>query len=220
MFCVKCGSKAVAGAAFCFSCGVQLPSANTSEVVPVVASETKDAVIETKSNILEPWFRYIARLIDFSWFSTVVLVLARLVAADRVARFDPAGAQVLLTIVTLWLWCIVEPIFLSRGGESPGKWVCGIRLVPVGTWAPGFETYFERSARVLGRGLFLGVPALSLLAMGQAFFRLRKCGRTWWDEALNIDVECRYTGLGRLILAVAVFIALVSVHVIVVGVGV
>lgn len=144
-----------------------------------------------------PWIRYLARIFDFAWFGLAITAAAYALFPNVITAWRSSSYSVLYSTAVLCAWCLVEPIFLMSKGATPGKWMCGVRLEARGDWTACYATYFERSAQVLGRGMFLGIPPMSLVAMFISYRRLLTDGATHWDRNLHIGVVHQRFGIVR-----------------------
>lgn len=157
----------------------------------------KQAMIDEGQEVEATWRRVFARLFDYtffnlflvmgfigfasiwasdlkhldSWFSSVTMVFALLIASG---------------ILSTFLWIFIEATLLARNGTTPGKSLMGLSLAGrQNDWS----YWFERSFYVWYYGLACGVPILNLLAMLNAYVRLMKRNRTWWDKRLEVSVK-------------------------------
>ena len=73
---------------------------------------------------------------------------------------------------------------------------------------PRFGQALERSFRVWLFGTGLGFPVISMVTMLVAKSRLKKHGRTSWDEKTGLVVEHRALGAGRAIVAAGLLLLL------------
>lgn len=101
----------------------------------------------------------------------------------------------MLLIVFLGAMATVIPVGLT--GRSPGKWLFGLQVVDIDGHAPGVRLAFSRELQVWVRGLALGLPLVSLVALGLSYRRLSRRGRTQWDQALGLDVRAEPVGRVR-----------------------
>lgn len=188
MYCTQCGTKATSGANYCGNCGAELQPTPVDESFSFVTQSFESNAFASGIRRPHPWLRYFARIIDFSWFSLLVLGIGHNIVPDKIIALRSSVYSPLLSIGVLWVWCFVEPVFLVLKGATPGKWLCGISLRTSGRWGNNYSTYFERSFRVLLTGMFLGVPPFSFIGFSLAYRGLKSTGVTSWDRYLNIDV--------------------------------
>lgn len=209
MYCANCGAQMPAVANFCVLCGARrLDNLANPTTCREMATQPMQSTPVASTH---PWRRYFARVFDFSWMCTVAVALA--VASHFKWQFEMSNAEyrVLSSIIVLGLWCAIEPVALTAFGTTPGKWLWGVKVVPKGTWAPGYGTYFERSSRVLGQGMCLGIPPFSFIAMLLSYRRLKKTGSTYWDQRLEIEVRHQRLSVPRIAGGFFLFACVVAV---------
>jgi uncharacterized RDD family membrane protein YckC len=147
---------------------------------------------------VRPWPRYFARMIDvfvFSFVAIVVVVLylevlrADTEAVDRfVGVFDGLGGTVLSNVVSPIV--AIPPIaLLLASGQTPGKWLFGIRVRTREGRRMGFMLALRREAEIYVRGLGLGLPLVTLYTMATSFGDLSNEGTTRWDRSLGLEVH-------------------------------
>jgi uncharacterized RDD family membrane protein YckC len=136
-----------------------------------------------------PVRRWIARWFDFYVTTAgVFIALATPWGLFRSgdARFVPlaiAGVLYVLTPVRGLVTALLNAAMLSATSTTPGKWLCGVRIVRKdgGRMSFGLALRRELAVWVLGCGCY--IPLVVLLAMGWSFSRLSEAEATGWDEA-------------------------------------
>jgi uncharacterized RDD family membrane protein YckC len=135
-----------------------------------------------------PWRRWIARLFDFSVVTAIVFAVIGATAAVLLPAAYQAYPAVALGLVFLFppfrglASAVINAALLRWISTTPGKWLCGIRIVRK-DGAPmtfGMALMRELEAYALGCGIFF--PVVVLVAMAFGFARLRREGATAWDE--------------------------------------
>lgn len=166
-----------------------------------------------------PVRRWVARIFDF-WVTTglVFAVLAiLLVVVDR--QMETLGALVgLLAVVFLLspvrglVAAMLNALLLSRFSTTPGKWLCGVRIVSKDGNPLTYRAAFGREFAVFTAGCGLYLPLIALVVVGYNFFQLRKIGVTKWDEDRNLVAVHRPDSFKQ---AVLIVLALIPVAVII-----
>ncbi len=146
---------------------------------------------------IHPWRRYVARWLDNLLWGT--LVLFAVIVLARVRPIPQGFWEVVVSVGGLTLFVPVEALLLHLFGTTPGKFILGIRLDSVQGTRLSFREALTRSARVFAAGCGCGIPYVSAIAMGLAYFKLTGRSLPWkrpgqpeempWDE----DVELTYT---------------------------
>lgn len=150
---------------------------------------------------VRPWVRYWARLIDVFLFSIFLGFVLGYVAPNMLA-----GNRQLLGMLFAFLWCFVEPIFLSEWGATPGK---ALLRVSVSKQDGSSFEYFEALARsfdVWFRGFGVGFPLVSFFTVLVGYNTLTKHGITTWDLQAKTRVTHQVIGPIRIIIAILLFV--------------
>ncbi len=208
MYCANCGTTMPPNANFCVRCGAQKHT-NPTEAAMHRDMATQPMHLAPPMRTY-PWRRYCARIFDLSWYGSVILAISLATRFRWLFEISNFGYLVLNSFVVLGLWCAIEAAVLTIFRSTPGKWLCGIGIVHKGSWAPGYGTYFERSVRVLGQGMCLGIPPFALIAMALSHRYLNKNGATRWDQYLGIEVRHRGFSAPRVAVTLALFILVVA----------
>jgi hypothetical protein len=116
------------------------------------------------------------------------------------------------------MWLIYVPLeawLLSSFGSTPGRALLRVQVRRLDGGLPAFSQALRRSFHVYWKGLALGLPFISLVAMLWARQTLLQRGITPWDEANETRVEhgepepWRYLVLAGIILGIAITAMLV-----------
>lgn len=135
-----------------------------------------------------PAARLWARLFDIWSLSFVGGVFLGAAFPDLVLRLQGfGGGYLLIGLATLPLALVLDTVFMTLLGTTPGKFLAGIRVETVDGGRPGRRALI-RNVRVYVQGLWFGIPFLNLLGMSRARDRLLNEGATSWDEKLGMRV--------------------------------
>lgn len=143
-----------------------------------------------------PWPRYFARMIDILVFTfvfflslTIVLAFTSEVLLDRwVAVFEGFGGMIVSNIVSPVVAMLPIALLLAVG-QTPGKWLFGIRVRDGDGRRLGFLSALKREGIVYVRGLGLGLPLISLFTLITSHGDLKEEGITPWDKSLGLTVS-------------------------------
>jgi uncharacterized RDD family membrane protein YckC len=161
-----------------------------------------------------PWSRWLARGYDSSIFSLAfgfVGIGALSLTVPAAAAWAAELPLLVYTVADVLVLIGLESFFLSVRGTTPGKWIFGIRVVPVSGGMPSFSVALRRTALVWWRGLGLGLPVVSLVTQIVAYSNLSREGRTSWDRDTGQVVVHRRMTIGRAVLALAAGVALFAI---------
>lgn len=159
-----------------------------------------------------PWRRYVARMLDVTLFIAITGFFLGIILFFH----DPIAFIANLTILdthTAWVgiaWLAafipVEAWMLLKWHTTPGKWATGLRVIRADgrswTWLAALRRCWE----VFWRGMGLGIPIVSFIAMVVGYKQLTSKGRAPWDIEHSFDVACvgmtppRWLALGGMIL--------------------
>ena len=133
-----------------------------------------------------PWQRFWARSLDMALAELVVITVLALVFHVSVITNDSALFSIGTTIL-IWLVVLAaEPLLLATWGNTPGKWLLGLKLEDYFgdklTWGAGFI----RCCRVLVTGYGLYIPICSIWRHWKCY----KACRDW--QTISYDEENRY----------------------------
>lgn len=143
-----------------------------------------------------PWPRYFARMLDVLIFSFIVAIalFIPLMFADPVAGMSVIGAteglggMVLSNIVSPLLAMLPIALLLAYG-QTPGKWLFGIRIRDREGRRATLSKLLKREWMVWFRGWGFGIPVVSLYTLVMSHGDLKNVGTTPWDRSLDLVVE-------------------------------
>jgi uncharacterized RDD family membrane protein YckC len=210
MYCPNCGREIEDNSKFCTICGSSL-SIGTKPV--------QDRPTESVPQI-RPWVRFFARLIDIGLvylLLIVVLGVCSLIfppiagALAYLAR-NPAIDIVLTTMVTILILALIEPLFITNYGQTPGKWLLNTKVINSegGNLTP--SQAWERSLGVYIYGFLIGIPVIFLVTLLIESSRLEKEGKTSWDRKGGFIVRHEKIGVLRGIIAFLIFIMIRAIQ--------
>jgi uncharacterized RDD family membrane protein YckC len=170
----------------------------------------KKAHNKTHDVATKPWARYIARFIDIALFSFIFVLILSNIAPEFIVLYFFNLNDTFSTIIILFVWIIVESIFLSTFGATFGKWLLKINLSKKSNNKKlSFMESLNRSIKVWLKGLGAGLPIVTLFTQITAYNTLTSKGETSWDKEGNILITHDKIGFFRGFLA-ASFIIIVG----------
>lgn len=137
--------------------------------------------------------RLMARLVDTALYAAAALGVAYALGLEYNNYYTPSAPVFWLPMVVL------EALFLSRIGTTPGKWLMGIRIASLlGTPRISFGRALLRSALVFFLGTGLMMFPVGLVMMLFSYWSLRSRGISLWDaRATTIPIQPTKSGAGR-----------------------
>ncbi len=147
-----------------------------------------------------PMARLMARLLDTSLYCVLALGLIRLSGAAYDSALLPGTPLFWLPMLLL------EALFLSKWGTTPGKRLMGINLLPHRQTVPlTFGRALHRSFLVFFLGVGMYIFPLSLLMAAFTAWRLKHSPITLWDaRTRTIPVQTRPTTPARILTAIII----------------
>jgi uncharacterized RDD family membrane protein YckC len=160
-----------------------------------------------------PLRRWVARLFDF------YLVTAVLVAA--LTQVPPGLGRALIPdhIDLMWLLpvripvaILVNTLLLAWTATTPGKWLCGVKIVRVDGRRLSFAEAIRREARAVYAGCAFYLPLVSLILMGLNGRRLLAQESAAWDGKRGLVAVQRSNSLVQQLLTFAAFVSLAGLY--------
>lgn len=184
--CPDCGNQVSDAAHSCPNCGR-----------PVRRYEPDFSGAELRKQLPigpSPWRRLIARYLDYLLPLMILGAVGAFVAPyggyfalplafyDRVwALEESIGPLAFMSYVVVWV--LLESVFLSLWGTTPGKSLLKIRVEREGGGNPDFLSAFHRSVRVWLFGIGAGAPKIWAMTFLLSWFQLQRDKQTGWDKA-------------------------------------
>ena len=122
---------------------------------PAVPSE--DAV----PKVTAPWRRFFARALDTAVYSLLWQLILLLCGVPLTMR--STGGRFADTVMLLLLTLLLEPLFLSLLGTTPGKWLLGLSVTDLDGGRLSYGAAMDRCFCVLWYGRGLDIPIFNLV---------------------------------------------------------
>ena len=143
-----------------------------------------------------PWPRYFARMIDVMVLSTITIFVLAIFgtilvpeSTDQVLALLEDGIIGMLLSNIVGIALALLPIMLLLAfGQTPGKWLFGIRVRDHDGKRIGWRKALHREILVWVKGMGLGIPVVTMLTMFASHSTLTDDGRTSWDKRLQCHV--------------------------------
>jgi uncharacterized RDD family membrane protein YckC len=137
--------------------------------------------------------RLLARLIDVLVIGVPAAAIAWGLFGNRIGYLFDGTFATPEPAVLLWLAVFVlvplETLFIGMTGTSPGKYLLGLRVLDARGAPIGPARAWQRSLTILWRGMGLGLPPLTVVAIGVAGAQLMGQGKAPWDRALGLELR-------------------------------
>lgn len=162
--------------------------------------------------VFRPWRRFWARMFDWwlcgrLWFLIQLLILN----IDAAGRPATLGSMILGIIVQLILMLILEPLFLSRWGTTPGKWLLGLYVTHERGRKLSYTEALYRTSGVLVSGMGLAIPIYDLVRLYLSYKTCASGVRLSWDDETAYTIKAENSRqivlyLGAVLLVIALLL--------------
>jgi hypothetical protein len=157
---------------------------------------------------VRPWVRLWARMFDITLWSAVVGVL---VAIYFPTLHEGRVGELEFNAIVLVSWILVESVFLSALGTTPGKSLLRIELLLPGNKSVPFWGALSRSFKVWWRGLGAGFVLVLIFTLIHAESVLTRDSITSWDREGAFVVRHEKVGIVRAVCAGAFLVLFYAV---------
>jgi uncharacterized RDD family membrane protein YckC len=113
--------------------------------------------------------------------------------------------MVLLLPVRIVLSALLNAALLSWTSTTPGKWLCGVRIVRKDGGRVTFGRALKREVEAVIAGCGLWFPIISIVAIGYKGVQLTDKGEISWDEHCGLVAVQRPNTWGQLLLTLLTF---------------
>ena len=168
-----------------------------------------DGTVRSDISQQSPWFRFIARMVDYTLLLFLLWGLRHLFASlYPVQKFE---SWIPLEYL---IWIPIEAACLSAFGKTPGKWLLKIDIRQGRRERPDYLSALRRSFHVWLRGLGMGIPIVSVICLIVAYQRLKVLKITSWDKEDHFQISYRPISNMRLGLAALIAVGGVAFHIV------
>lgn len=167
---------------------------------------------EAEHSIASGWPRFFARLFDF-WLVGSVITLSIVSAVFFMGLSVPNWvynpiAKILFVLILSAILLTLDAAIYKVFGNTPGKALLGLNVVTLDFKLLTFGQYLYRNFSMWFRGLALGIPVITFVAMYYEFDNLRKGKPTSYDDSIGCRVRSKAIGLPRKIIFGVMFLSL------------
>ncbi len=158
------------------------------------------------------WMRYFARNIDiFIGANIVAIVLGFMIGSafyysGMPLNIDESFFSIFFPIASLMIYLFIEAIIIAKFKTTIGKKIFGIKIANGDNQNLSAENSIKRNFILWIKGMALGIPIVSLIALIIAFNNYTQNGETSWDEAVNSNVSFENISNLRFYLGIAAWV--------------
>lgn len=172
---------------------------------------------DTVSKVTAPWRRFFAREIDLTlnsllWSAFLTLVIGVNISEDFLVDallsfllLSTTGSLFITNVIVL----LVEPLFLTFTGTTPGKLCFGLRVTAVDGKRLSYREALRRTWGVLRKGYGFFIPIYWIIRMYKSYKACKNDETLYWEEDSVLSLN-----KGRLPLGICVTIAFIPFSVI------
>lgn len=154
---------------------------------------TTDAILTTETNetqtpLKAPWRRFFARSLDLALLSTLFNLCLSFLSPIKASSSSLAWS--LLDTYICWLFLfLLEPLFLSKWGKTPGKWLFGLSVHQKDGSLLTRAQAFDRLVKIFRTGEGYAIPFYSLYRNYKCYEIYTEAGVLPWDSDLCYEVK-------------------------------
>ena len=154
---------------------------------------TTDAILTTETNetqtpLKAPWRRFFARSLDLGLLATLLNLCLSFFSPMKAS--NSSFAWTLLETYLCWLFLfLLEPLFLSGWGKTPGKWLFGLSVHQKDGSLLTRSQAFERLVKIFHVGEGYAIPFYSLYRNYKCYEIYTEEGTLPWDNDLCYEVK-------------------------------
>ena len=130
---------------------------------------TTDVILSTETNetqtpLKAPWRRFFARSLDLGLLATLLNLCLSFFSPMKAS--NSSFAWMLLETYLSWLFLfLLEPLFLSKWGKTPGKWLFGLSVHQKDGSLLTRSQAFERLVKIFHVGEGYAIPFTACIAI-------------------------------------------------------
>ena len=146
---------------------------------------------DTYHKVTAPWRRFFARLLDDYLYGSLWVMVGLLVIHKSPATDTGAGWSAVGGLMAIILMVLIEPLFLSTWGTTPGKWLLGLSVRNNTGQKLSYTEGLYRTVQALWYGFGFWLPIYSLIRGYKCYYDCVE-GKTleWeWDSELTLKDE-------------------------------
>jgi len=133
--------------------------------------------IKTQTNQIRPWLRYWARLMDVYILAVFMGGIIGIIAPSLLEMND-----FLFGVLLLLAYNFAEATMFAMWGTTPIKALLKIKVRNQNGSKLNFSQALSRSFSIWVSGWAMGIPLISLFTLTKSYEKLKKRGKTTWDE--------------------------------------
>ena len=162
--------------------------------------------VNNEANIISPWARYLAKMIDYWLFYWVFVLMIYMFNFQFFSNWD--GYHFYFLVIAIGI--IIESILISNFGTTPGKWLLGISIRNYCENKISFWQSLKRGLLVFTVGMGASIPFVNIVTLFVSYSQLKEQGFTYWDSLLMTKVAQKPIKIVQWVIAWSILSGLIS----------
>lgn len=148
-----------------------------------------------------PWRRYFARCIDMTIYRLVFECIGGIIF--KVNIYDQTILEnIIAVLVTAIAMLALEPLFLSKWGTTPGKWILGIRVTSKKHRNLTYKEALQRTFDLWRYGYGFQIPIYSLYRLYKSYSACSNGEYLEWDQdSIIVLMDKKWWRIGAMVTA-------------------
>lgn len=138
--------------------------------------------------VYAPWRRFFARILDLAFY-TLLITIVRVFVFHDFLRNHNTFDNIVDTILGTVLMLLIEPLFLSKLGTTPGKAIWGLVVRREDGEYPSYQEAFTRTLGVLYYGLAFNITFLELYTLYKSYKRADEKEQQPWELGFSYRLK-------------------------------
>jgi hypothetical protein len=140
------------------------------------------------ARVFHPWRRWMARTLDVFLYSCMWNVPLALIFHVNLGARSIVG-ELLDTLIAVLMMLLLEPLFLSILGTTPGKAIFGLIIRGRDGRRLSYAKGLERVWGVLGKGMGYSIPIYNLVRLWKSYKLCSENEIQPWDEDISYTIK-------------------------------
>jgi len=158
--------------------------------------------------VFHPWRRFLARTFDIFMYSVLwSAFLAFVLDVNLIARSN--WGDLLDSFIAIAIMLLLEPLWLSLLGTTPGKAIFGLRIEAADGKHLTYREGLERTGNVIGIGMGYNIPFYNFFCLWKSYKLCSEHESLPWDESISYTLKDRKWYRG--VLCIGGYAALLSI---------
>ena len=226
MYCPSCGLESQLSDQFCVRCGARLRPGEQSQATAATSAadpSQQRAISGSPISVRAPavkrevlmlagaWPRYWARMFDVLLWCAVCGFLFGFFAPSFFTALRGLPGQSnnqLLGLMLLPVAMFADALCYGVFANTPGKWLCGVRVEALDAQRIPFTVYLRRNFGVYFSGLAMGIGLVALFTLLHNYNKVKAGRLTSWDENATVRANRAYGGALRTTVTAVLYFAI------------